>query len=162
MGADSLSFFISPSPLIIARMVPSYYRHPINTLKKKKWIYDPWLAPPPAPPSGLTSKPWLWLSRGLKPRISHQRQEGLGISFMSSLLWDSGSPKHILLCPVSPPTLHSPACLRVPHPHFINEGPGARTSSKSCSWTGGVNCVTPSTLIFLLTEWQPRRQSWKL
>lgn len=39
MGADSLIFFISPFPLIIARMVPSYYRHPINTLKKRRSEY---------------------------------------------------------------------------------------------------------------------------
>ena len=44
--------------------------------------------------------------------------------------------------------------------HFINEEPGATTSSKTHSWTGDINCVNPST--FLLAEWQPGRQGWKL
>lgn len=44
--------------------------------------------------------------------------------------------------------------------HLINEEPGARTSSKAHSWTGGINCVRPST--FLLAQWQPGRQGWKL
>lgn len=120
MGADSLIFFISPFPLIITRMVPSYYRHPINTLKKKKkWIYDqlgkfPWAGSEGIPvadqapsrlyldrarhhqahdwplhqrvPQGWHLGPDYGSVTALKPRISHQRQEALGISLVKSAL----------------------------------------------------------------------------
>ena len=55
--------------------------------------------------------------------------------------------------------IHAELCIvlynrRVPenyvYLHFINEEPGATTSSKTHSWTGDINCVNPST--FLLAE----------
>ena len=100
---------------------------PTELLLDCTWIMLDTTRPVTAPPHQSLPQGWhLGPDYGSvvapKPRISHQRQERLGISLISSLLWDSRSPKHILLCPVSPPTLHSPACFRVPHPHFIKWG----------------------------------------
>lgn len=74
-------------------------------------------------------------------RISHQRQEGLGISLMSESALSSGSPKHILLCPVSTSYSPLPSLPQGPSSSFYKyEGPG--TGCPPSHAAGQEVCVT--------------------